>query len=259
MRGARPRCLGAGSRMRDHPRVCGEHRAAAHLPYRERGSSPRMRGALRREVQTPQARRIIPAYAGSTRPCFRSVAERRDHPRVCGEHCARCRRTLTGWGSSPRMRGALSWHRVQRRVPGIIPAYAGSTGWWAGRKRLRRDHPRVCGEHLRLRNRQYRRRGSSPRMRGALVSHDELMLSAGIIPAYAGSTLAARRDARHRQDHPRVCGEHSAVPRLSFSKRGSSPRMRGAHRRGVVRRLRDGIIPAYAGSTSNTETQSRFK
>ena len=32
------------------------------------------------------------------------------------------------------------------------------------------------------------------------------------------------------KDHPRVCGEHCIMPSVIGSFKGSSPRMRGAHR-----------------------------
>ena len=123
------------------------------------------------------------------------------------------------WGSSPRMRGARGC--ASRLVP------------------RRRDHPRVCGEHLD-------------------TSHRRLQVSR-IIPAYAGSTLillarpavplgssprmrGARRSRRRssgpRRDHPRVCGEHGELH--------------------VGRAPRRGIIPAYAGSTSIEEEKRQL-
>ena len=70
----------------------------------------------------------------------------------------------------------------------IIPAYAGSTGRTCCIACSRRDHPRVCGEHVykEIAGRVYR--GSSPRMRGALEKLPAGPYVAGIIPAYAGST-----------------------------------------------------------------------
>ena len=50
----------------DHPRVCGEHQRTAGARDTVLGSSPRMRGALADREWDVDARRIIPAYAGST-------------------------------------------------------------------------------------------------------------------------------------------------------------------------------------------------
>ena len=111
--------------------------------------------------------RIIPAYAGSTYSAPIGYDGRKDHPRVCGEHKGQGRWQRRGWGSSPRMRGAL--HSALRVLAhaGIIPAYAGSTQNPANRARYRRDHPRVCGEHSDSQSPLWRSAGSSPRMRGA--------------------------------------------------------------------------------------------
>ena len=90
------------------------------------------------------------------------------------------------------MRGARRERVGVERAGGIIPAYAGSTqprswcraGGW--------DHPRVCGEHARLRKAHGIMAGSSPRMRGALVRLRPVLERHGIIPAYAGSTFAGQ-------------------------------------------------------------------
>ena len=185
------------------------------------GSSPRMRGAHPALEAQWRDRRIIPAYAGSTPSERMSTPNSWDHPRVCGEHPvvqAACR---DGSGSSPRMRGAP-------------------------------DHPRVCGEHLAPRWRRCGSTGSSPRMRGALLTSARSSILARIIPAYAGSTEHSLADALQIRDHPRVCGEHLSSLRHRQSLPGSSPRMRGAPAMNCAGCGKDGIIPAYAGSTTET-------
>ena len=102
---------------------------------------------------------IIPAYAGSTFEQGKKDKAPWDHPRVCGEHTNYNSYTATVQGSSPRMRGAqvlLAERTVDRR---IIPAYAGSTGSSSSGTSIRRDHPRVCGEHTKksLQSQQYDR------------------------------------------------------------------------------------------------------
>ena len=70
---------------------------------------------------------IIPAYAGST--CLTGLLCLLiwDHPRVCGEHRVLMVGVLSLMGSSPRMRGAHCRWVYSDYIPGIIPAYAGST------------------------------------------------------------------------------------------------------------------------------------
>ena len=70
---------------------------------------------------------IIPAYAGSTLQGTSRLGCSRDHPRVCGEHCATCPTGGSCGGSSPRMRGAPEKKERLVSDEGIIPAYAGST------------------------------------------------------------------------------------------------------------------------------------
>ena len=133
---------------RDHPRIRGEHALIWLARSMMRGSSPHTRGA-------PSARHIrhaysgiIPAYAGSTASSTGRGGWSWDHPRIRGEH----RRVVVSehdrLGSSPHTRGAPSFSVPRSAPAGIIPAYAGSTAprlWVRG---LRRDHPRIRGEHF---------------------------------------------------------------------------------------------------------------
>ena len=113
----------------DHPRVCGEHQGIVQSPHAFQGSSPRMRGALEVDTKLLVGVGIIPAYAGSTR--LRVFARIRcdHHPRVCGEHSNAMALPSIPLGSSPRMRGARTQTHASGMRTGIIPAYAGSTGY----------------------------------------------------------------------------------------------------------------------------------
>ena len=131
---------------------------------------------------------IIPAYAGSTRIGWRDRVRLGDHPRVCGEHRDDDPARYESMGSSPRMRGA---RRVADRLGSIcriIPTYAGSTILDRVDTRIEKDHPRVCGEHTLYVPPMPACEGSSPRMRGALVTKKYPLEFSRIIPAYAGST-----------------------------------------------------------------------
>ena len=155
------------------------------------------------------------------------------------------------------MRGALDVEGELAVDGGIIPAYAGSTGSQAVASRPHRDHPRVCGEHLTFTVPFSTAPGSSPRMRGALLRALRGPGRGGIIPAYAGSTRPTRRMRQSPEDHPRVCGEHSSSWRLMPTRRGSSPRMRGAQCAAPCGALPSRIIPAYAGSTASSTSSCR--
>ena len=195
-------------RARDHPRVCGEHPLPAGFSPASTGSSPRVRGTLLLVLLGVLECGIIPACAGNT-PCSKTSACRSwDHPRVCGEHFRGRRRRHHGRGSSPRVRGTPAVPETLLHPAGIIPACAGNTisskaSWMA-----RRDHPRVCGEHVITSANKAEASGSSPRVRGTLRIVRRFSTCQGIIPACAGNTGRSSCAAPGLGDHPRVCGEH---------------------------------------------------
>ena len=91
---------------RDHPRGCGEHKARDRPDTLSPGSSPRMRGARRKQYESGRRGRIIPADAGSTQQQQQEKGQGVDHPRGCGEHLLLLALVAVLVGSSPRMRGA---------------------------------------------------------------------------------------------------------------------------------------------------------
>ena len=154
-------------RMRDHPRIRGEHLPAQQTGRVGLGSSPHTRGARPCGRAAREAGRIIPAYAGSTSPPRHPCRSPPDHPRIRGEHRLRWRRVAGHRGSSPHTRGALpSWRRA-RRLTRIIPAYAGSTTTVPSTAPSRPDHPRIRGEHGGAVGVADQVPGSSPHTRGA--------------------------------------------------------------------------------------------
>ena len=134
-------------------------------------------------------------------------------------------------GSSPHTRGALQRRLLAcSRCRWIIPAYAGSTPALPSRAR-RRDHPRIRGEH-----------GDGPRRERR---------ARGIIPAYAGSTRWLKErgfDFTGSSPHTRgALFKRAGI----LIKVGDHPRIRGEHsQRRVSIHRKQGIIPAYAGSTA---------
>ena len=225
------------SRKADHPRIRGEHSLAVTSWAEAYGSSPHTRGA-RMHIDFDRAMWwIIPAYAGSTDVGEAAGQALSDHPRIRGEHGLTFPGSAPGVGSSPHTRGARGLRAQGRPVPGIIPAYAGSTRRCCSRWPATKDHPRIRGEHRACR-----------RCPACLL---------GIIPAYAGSTTPPLPDRTNRRDHPRIRGEHAiSWPHLP-SGRGSSPHTRGALANASGRADGAGIIPAYAGSTGRACRISR--
>ena len=156
----------------------------------------------------------------------------------------------TRWrGSSPHTRGAPSGRRRQGDGLGIIPAYAGSTPGYRPHRTASADHPRIRGEHDPEAPLAMIDAGSSPHTRGARGDFGLLIFSFRIIPAYAGSTSSATIAGVGDGDHPRIRGEHPAALPADEIRLGSSPHTRGALELSRMASRRNGIIPAYAGST----------
>ena len=109
------------------------------------------------------------------------------------------------------MRGAHHTFHDAELEERIIPADAGSTARVMIRSYATKDHPRGCGEHTVIVMMDGVIAGSSPRMRGALVITVCFWISAGIIPADAGSTVRRPGVGDDIEDHPRGCGEHPAL------------------------------------------------
>ena len=107
----------------------------------------------------------------------------------------------------------------------------------------------MCGEHTCCVTAKSWAMGSSPHVRGALVTMPGMRSGRGIIPACAGSTQVRLRRRPWTEDHPRMCGEHRSGFNALFFLTGSSPHVRGARKDSPLRRCHSGIIPACAGST----------
>ena len=171
----------------DHPRTCGEHSRMIDSGYAKEGSSPHMRGTRKARSWQHEHDGIIPAHAGNTFSTGDVWRVDGDHPRTCGEHPAF--QWSPNWlpGSSPHMRGTHGDSTSGPLADGIIPAHAGNTlarlTWEyapsgssphmrgtpparSRRVRLRRDHPRTCGEHGTSTASSSAVMGSSPHMRG---------------------------------------------------------------------------------------------
>ena len=169
---------------------------------------------------------------------------------MCGEHYARRVHHGDVVGSSPHVRGARRQVETHALRWGIIPACAGSTYRSSRTALCPRDHPRMCGEHHVVFHFQSSLMGSSPHVRGARCGVPCTNSSIGIIPACAGSTPPTIARRFSSGDHPRMCGEHPGITRISLSSTGSSPHVRGALTLTLLSMRTAGIIPACAGSTS---------
>ena len=152
---------------RDHPRIRGEHGDAFMLTVGGWGSSPHTRGAQSAPGHRQGIRRIIPAYAGSTRAYCQELPKSGDHPRIRGEHSTVPIALIATAGSSPHTRGAPN---------GMNSSLCRGL-----------DHPRIRGEHGLCDMGPMAAPGSSPHTRGAPANRLGSHQDGRIIPAYAGS------------------------------------------------------------------------
>ena len=196
------------------------------------GSSPRLRGTCR------------------AAPC--RYTEHAVHPRACGEHVGEIVSHNVGHGSSPRLRGTRPDRALAIGQHRFIPAPAGNTTARRTWRRWSTVHPRACGEHGAGPFGFAPFLGSSPRLRGTPFRHGCRAEVDRFIPAPAGNTICSVSTTSRRSVHPRACGEHTSgqgrmMPPTRFIPApagntlvliapirpldGSSPRLRGTHRR----------------------------
>ena len=209
-----------------------------------------MRGKGYRSCLVPVCQGITPACAGKSNFCTILGKMVEDHPRVCGEKRSRFKRDQNVKGSPPRVRGKVRRVVERQRPPGITPACAGKSAHRVRKSNSMRDHPRVCGEKVRICGHEIVSGGSPPRVRGKVLAAHPLFLILGITPACAGKSVCRRFSSLVRRDHPRVCGEKKLATFNDETGEGSPPRVRGKAVRVVALELRIGITPACAGKST---------
>ena len=178
------------------------------------------------------------------------------HPRACGENRGFLSSYCWALGSSPRMRGKHVVELLRTEIERLIPAHAGKTSGPHGEVIKVGAHPRACGENIAQVAFATSHAGSSPRMRGkpCRARHDHCQ--SGLIPAHAGKTRAHTRNRLPVRAHPRACGENMEADQVESVAEGSSPRMRGKRKLTMSTQARNGLIPAHAGKTIESDSES---
>ena len=232
-----------------HPRSRGDHPSAANSSTTKKGSSPLARGPLVRPVWDGISSGLIPARAGTTLDCAPSVSADWAHPRSRGDHGLPSMPWMLRRGSSPLARGPHTGTGIYELIDGLIPARAGTTAWAKNATGGRRAHPRSRGDHEFALKRVSGGRGSSPLARGPQAAACSWSVSAGLIPARAGTTNFKSPPLRFAQAHPRSRGDHMESPLKSQASLGSSPLARGPPLLANGDVWPHGLIPARAGTT----------
>ena len=110
-------------------------------------------------------------------------------------------------------------------------------------------HPRVCGELRAPATRSSSTSGSSPRVRGTRAHEHQERRLVRFIPACAGNSSPSGSRPTAGTVHPRVCGELGLAGVGDGFVDGSSPRVRGTHRRRTPQATCRRFIPACAGNS----------
>ena len=131
----------------------------------------------------------------------------------------------------------------------ITPAHAGKSRCCLRPAERPQDHPRACGEKLKVAHATDSLEGSPPRMRGKVAGLVAGRVFPGITPAHAGKRSRYDDFTSDGGDHPRACGEKSMVRPTGRPYRGSPPRMRGKGIQIMVFSVLVGITPAHAGKS----------
>ena len=98
--------------------------------------------------------------------------------------------------------------------------------------------------------------GASPRLRGKQCLGARRRPNKGCIPAPAGETSPNYRYPGYPGVHPRACGGNPQSAPETLRGRGASPRLRGKPPRSPVLQAIAGCIPAPAGETRASPTES---
>ena len=200
----------------------------AHIRGDDTEDHPRSRGVYGPvQVRAGWRPRIIPARAGFTPGRRRSPGRGSDHPRSRGVYAVLPAGVQTGNGSSPLARGLQNEPSADTQPRRIIPARAGFTWPDLAVRRSERDHPRSRGVYPGPPCQNTSPNGSSPLARGLQGGHADAAHHPGIIPARAGFTVRAARDAARARDHPRSRGVYPVCRCRRVMVTGSSPLARG--------------------------------
>ena len=162
----------ASARRHDsvHPHACGEHGTPNPAITGNRGSSPRMWGTQPNITIHNKRCRFIPTHVGNTSIPYMLFGPSAVHPHACGEHLRKTQPCGLMPGSSPRMWGTLSLHRVRKVGKRFIPTHVGNTASLNAVTSNSAVHPHACGEHFLVVFVHRHDIGSSPRMWGTLLS-----------------------------------------------------------------------------------------
>ena len=147
-------------------------------------------------------------HTGNTSFTSISILALTVHPRAYGEHQYGIDRRQCETGSSPCIRGTLLGRSGRPFPLRFIPVHTGNTHQGFRCFRCPAVHPRAYGEHQIKMCRRVITIGSSPCIRGTLMSVPLTYFGDRFIPVHTGNTLLIKHWEPVKAVHPRAYGEH---------------------------------------------------
>ena len=232
-----------------HPHACGEQSTLAEESPTSLGSSPRVWGTGRRQIQRRLQRRFIPTRVGNRRPVEPVRPAPPVHPHACGEQITTRRRLLPLDGSSPRVWGTGHAVGARRRAVRFIPTRVGNrlSGLFA--RVWMQVHPHACGEQTSPASEYVSTNGSSPRVWGTADRRVGASGSVRFIPTRVGNSTTAATARPTATVHPHACGEQLVVAGNRVEQVGSSPRVWGTEDHLDLPAVHERFIPTRVGNS----------
>ncbi len=181
------------------------------------------------------------------------------HPHVCGEHLPNMTDEKIRSGSSPRVWGTSSIHRIYNKQIRFIPTCVGNINPAHRFQRWSAVHPHVCGEHLGYAGVLFTSAGSSPRVWGTFFLRGGGRRLLRFIPTCVGNIPISSRLWPRTTVHPHVCGEHVSGRIPALFKTGSSPRVWGTLFLNTVAVWSIRFIPTCVGNICPRSSQAALQ
>ena len=156
----------------------------------------------------PSTSLFIPAHAGNTDCYLHRMGAPEAHPRAYGEYDSRQQQEEAGHGSSPCIRGIPLPSSGCSSSKRLIPVHTGNTDAPPQASHCSPAHPRAYGEYFFFLSKAVRRFGSSPCIRGILLTVPDDNRVVRLIPVHTGNTECKPVGKDVPSAHPRAYGEY---------------------------------------------------
>ena len=193
------------------PRVCGDYHVDGWHCYHRTDTTPRVRGLRPARARRWRPTRYNPACAGTTYEHYTQKQESTIQPRVCGDYRLTSCRRISGFDTTPRVRGLRYLKERRKNKNRYNPACAGTTPSIRPVFVLSSIQPRVCGDYATLAVASRLTPDTTPRVRGLRFLFRIRLNPTRYNPACAGTTVFRCMRKRTESIQPRVCGDYSSA------------------------------------------------